>query len=64
MKIKKGEKIWFFVSLFTLIGFIVMIIYQLVNGEFVELPWYEILLNILMLIVMSSTIMKFIEFKK
>jgi len=64
MKIKKGEKVWFFVSLFTLIGFLVMMIYQLVNGEFVELPWYEILLNILMLIVISSTTMKFIEFKK
>jgi len=64
MKIKKGEKAWFFVSLITLIGFVGMMIYQLVNGEFVELPWYEILLNILMLIVMSSTTIKFIELKK
>lgn len=64
MRIKKGEKVWFFVSLFASIGLFGMMIYQLVNGEFFELPWYEILINILMLIVMLSTTMKFIEFKK
>ena len=61
MKIKKGEKKMFFSSLFVLIGLVGMIIYQLVNGEF---NWGEILLDILMAIVMSSTTMKFVEFKK
>ncbi len=64
MKIKKGDKTWFFISLFVTIGFIVMMIYQLINGEFSEFPWYEKLLNVLMVIVMSSTTIKFLEFKK
>lgn len=64
MKIKKGDKTWFFISLFVTISFIVMMIYQLINGEFSEFPWYEKLLNVLMVIVMSSTTIKFLEFKK
>ena len=64
MKIKKGDKTWFFISLFVTIGFVVMMIYQLINGEFSEFPWYEKLLNILMVIVMSSTTIRFLEFKK
>jgi len=66
MRIKKeqGAKVWFFISLFATIGLLGMMIYQLINGEFSELPWYEILLDVFMIIVMSSTTMKFIEFKK
>lgn len=64
MKIKNGDKVWFLVSLFVTIGLLVMMIYQLIIGEFSELPWYDILLDVLMLIVMSSTTIKFVEFKK
>ena len=64
MNIKKGDKTWFFISLLVTIGLFVMMIYQLINGEFSEFPWYEKLLNVLMLIVMSGTTIKFIEFKK
>lgn len=63
MKIKKekGAKVWFFISLLVLIGNIGMLIYELTSGE---VAWFEILLYILMVIVMASTTIKFVEFKK
>lgn len=61
MKIKKGDKKWFFISLVVLIGFIGLLIYQLVNGDF---SWLDIVFDILMVIVMLSTTMKFVKFKK
>ena len=64
MKIKKGDKTWFFISLIATIGLFGLMIYQIINGEFSKLSWYEILLNVFMLIVMTSTTIKFIEFKK
>ena len=61
MKIKKGEKKWFFSSLFVSILCIVSIVSQLVNGD---IAFFRMLLDILMLIVMLSTTIKFVEFKK
>lgn len=61
MKIKKGEKKWFFSSLFVSILCIVSIVSQLVNGD---IAFFGMLLDILMLIVMLSITIKFVEFKK
>lgn len=61
MKIKKGEKKLFFSSLFVSILFLVRIVSQLVNGD---IAFFGMLLDILMLIVMLSATMKFVEFKK
>lgn len=61
IKKEKGAKVWFVISLLVLIGLVGMLIYKLTSGE---VAWFEILLDVLMVIVMSSTTIKFIEFKK